>query len=384
MSKPTFLVLALSVALAAQQPVTPPATGGQESEVLRRAFVDATADRSLIYAAANHVQKSDAEGRARFMATLHAIAVAAAKLDESASAGDKPTEIADEVRSLMTDVVVGPAPPREAALAKLSAQPETGGPAIAQLQARGTTILQRCLQSYVRAKMTTNALYAGQFDELKDFMPEAGETLLAWAKTPPKEASPPGSFRAACLRALRDVEPADKATDELRRDLRTIAQQAQRANDDSLFLTAVCALHQFGDASLFDKLEKSIEEQANTEDPQQKLTATSTLADLYYQLRRFDAAATYFQAVVELQEKAGQPPEAIASTSYNTSCSLALAGKPDEAFTFLEKALQYGSKSRQLSKAMLDEDHDTNSLRSDPRFAKLMEQYFGNKGKPAK
>jgi tetratricopeptide (TPR) repeat protein len=375
----------LSVVAAAQEPVKPPAPATDTpapSEPLRRAFVDASVDRMTLHQAASQILKGDNETRARFMTQLHAIAAAATKSEPPPS--DPKVEFPEPVRSLMVEAAIGDPAACTAALAQLAERTDGGPAAIARLHDRGRAILQRCLLSHLRTKMATNAIYAGQYGELRVFQPEAGELLLGWAREAPKDVATPALFQAACLRAVRDILPADQATDPLRRDLRAIAQQAERANDESLFLTAACALHQFGDPSLFDQIKTSVAEQLRTEDTAQKIAATNTLADLHYQLREYDVAAAHFQAVVQLLEQAGRGTDTIATVSYNTACSLALAGKIDDAFVYLEKALQAGARSRQLSKALLDEDHDTISLKADPRFAKLMEQHFGPQDKSAK
>ena len=385
MSPRTFsLLVVLCAAATAQEPVTPaPATDTKPvtaTEPLRRAFVDASADRTTIHSAANHVNKSGAEGRARFMAVLHAIAAVAPKPADNqpapAPGAPKPIEFEEDVRRLMGDVAIGTPEQCQAALDKLVALPETGKPAIARLSERGNAILQRCILSFVRAKVATNAVYAGQYDDLRDYEPESRDILLGWAKAAPKEAASTATFRSACVRALRDVVSAEEVTDALRGDVRTIIASARQGGDESLFVTAACALHQFGDPSCFDAIKAEIDKQLAGENEDQKLSATSTLADLYYQLRKYEDAATQFAAVVAMLEKAGRPPESMTTVSYNAACSLALAGKTDDAFVYLEKALQYGAQGRQLGKAMLDEDRDISSLRADPRYKKLVDQHF--------
>lgn len=372
----TFL-LALGAALAgtAQQPATPPAASQQDpkaSDPLRRAFVEASVDRVTIYSAANRLLKGEKEDRARFMAGLHA-----AKAKAGTGGAEAPAEVTEEVRAAMADAVLGAAEQAAAAQAKLAARPD-GAALFARLHARGTEILERCLLSSVRAKVATNAIYAGQFDELAEFQPEAAQFLWGWAKEAPKGSQP--GFSAACVRALRDLLPADAGTDEMRQNLTAIVQAAQRANDQDLFLAAVCALHQFGDTGPFDRLRDTAAKQAQSESAEQKLSAINTLADLHYQLRRYDVAATHFRTLIDELEKAGQTPAGLSTVCYNAACSLALAGEKDDAFAYLEKALEAGAKSRQLSQAMLDEDHDTLSLKSDPRYAALLEKYFKAKG----
>ena len=75
-----------------------------------------------------------------------------------------------------------------------------------------------------------------------------------------------------------------------------------------------------------------------------------------------------------------------ATAYYNCACSLALGGKTDEAFEYLEKALANGAASGyRLSDQLLQTDMDIRSLRSDKRFAELLAKYHGDakKGKDA-
>jgi len=393
------LVLILGVCVFAQQPatpLTPPAAQAPKSDALRRAFVDADGHRPLaISAAADQVNKEGTAGRTRLIDTLRSIAAVAKKpaaestpapaagttgaggTTEAGKATPAPVEFAEEIKKTMAEVVAGPTDQAKAALAGLVDQQEAGAAALARLEERGKAIYARCVASFLRTKMATNAIYAGQFADLRDLQPEVSDTLLTWAQDPPKDAFSPDQFRTACVRALRDVLPTEQATDATRKGLRAVAQKAQAAGNQTLFLTTVCALHQYGEPTFFDKIKEGIEKQAASDDEQQKLGATNTLAELYYQLRQYDVAAGHYKTLVGLVEKTGKGTENLATTIYNTACSLSLAGKTDEAFEYLDKALKLGAKTRQLSKVMLDEDHDMNPLRSDERFKKLIEQHFG-------
>ena len=56
---------------------------------------------------------------------------------------------------------------------------------------------------------------------------------------------------------------------------------------------------------------------------------------------------------------------------YNLACSCALLGMADKAFSALERALRLGYSHL----AHLRRDPDLNSLRDDPRFARLLRRY---------
>jgi hypothetical protein len=98
---------------------------------------------------------------------------------------------------------------------------------------------------------------------------------------------------------------------------------------------------------------------------------------MHYQLRKYEDAANYYKTVVALVEKSGQQPKELSTMLYNAACSLSLAKRIDDAFVYLEKALQAGARTGGLSKVMVDADHDLDNLRGDERFAKLTAQFFG-------
>ncbi len=397
-------VLFLSACLFAQGGTTPPPatapTAAAKGDELRKAFVDADGARRLsIAAAADRVLGADKAGRAAFMATLRAIAAVApppaaapaaapGATPAPATAGTppppaaKPPEFSEETRKLMAEAIGNDAAAQKASLARLAEDKTVGTQALGQLDERGKAILARCVSTFVRKKLETNAIFAGQYLELRDFHPEASDLLLKWAKEAPREVANPDNFRTACLRALRDTLAADQATDRVRADLREIATKAQGGRNRDYFLTVVCALLQYGDSSLFDKMKEGVQKQAEAGDEEAKLQAANMLAELHYQARKYEEAANYYKAFVAGLEKMPEAPQGMATMVYNTACSLALAGKADEALQYLEKALAAGAKSEQpLTKVLLDSDHDIDSLRQDARFQALYEQYFGKKGK---
>ncbi len=405
------LLTTVCTAVLAQQPGTTPAPAAPPTaqapaaqgskDPLQVAFVDAEGGlRVAITRAAERVLASDAAGRANFMATLRAIAAVApkpaavepakpapadAKPSEgstpattppaAAPAAAKPAEFADEVKQLMASVVTGSAEASKAALAKLAEDKEAGPAALQRLDERGKAIFERCLLTTFRKRMQTGAMYEGQYSELASFQPEAGQTLLRWAHDAPKDPPNAEQFPGACLRALRDLVPAEQATDAMRETLRKIAAKAQAGNKDDLFVVAVCALHQYGDPSSFDKIKESVSKGVTSEDAQQKLRATNMLAELHYQLRDYNEAANHYKNLVPLLEASGQTT-GLPTTLYNTACVLSRGKNLDESIQYLERALQ-ADKQKRLTRAMVDDDQDLKNLREDPRFAKVLEQFFG-------
>jgi tetratricopeptide (TPR) repeat protein len=384
-------ILCLSVSLLAQGTTPVPAAAAKGDE-LRKAFVDADGSRRLaISAAADKVLAADKAGRAQFMATLRAITAVAPPATEAPAAAPapaaggatpppppKPPEFADDVKKLMTDAIGGDPEAQKASLGKLTEDKTNGTAALAQLDTRGKAILARCVSQFVRKKLETNAIFAGQYTDLKDFNPEASDLLLRWAKEAPREVANPDQFRTACLRALRDTLAADAANDRVRADMKEIATKAQQGRSQDLFLTAACALLQFGDSSLFDRLKENVQKQAEGGTDEQKTGAANMLAELHYQARKYEEAANYYKAYIAALEKLPETPPGMPTYIYNTACSLALAGKVDEALTYLEKALAANANSeRPLTKVLIDSDHDIDALRKDERFTALYEKHFG-------
>jgi tetratricopeptide (TPR) repeat protein len=318
-----------------------------------------------------------ANDAARQEAMLRAVREVAPETTPAATDAAHPILFAEPIAGLMTAVVTGSPDASKVALAKLVDDRENGPAALTRLQERGALVLARCITAHLQEKLATNAIYFGQFEELRDYMPEAAGLLLAWAAKPAKDAPDTSAYRATCLRALRDVLPAEQGTDGIRNELRSILTKARTAGDESLYVTCACTLHQFGDTGPFDQLKASVAQNAADEKSPDRVSALNTLAELHYQLGQFAAAAGYYKSLLEASEQAGQATERLATLAYNLACSLALAGKSDDAFEYLDKALTMAAKGRLLSKAMIDEDHDMNNLRADPRFRDVVRKHFG-------
>ena len=55
---------------------------------------------------------------------------------------------------------------------------------------------------------------------------------------------------------------------------------------------------------------------------------------------------------------------------YNVACLYSMAGEPDRAFDYLERAAKAGHAHR----AWLESDSDLDPIRDDPRFQAILEQ----------
>lgn len=402
-----LLSLVTSGLLVSQQPGTTPTAPPAKGDELRRAFVDADGGRRIaIVAAADAMLQGGPDARAKFLGLLRAVVAVAPAPAPTPPAGagsqpaaggtgtagappaaEKPADLPEATRAAMSALVTGPVAEAPAALAKLAEDKEHGAAALTRLAERGRLIFARGVNTIVRKKIETNALFAGQYSDLADLKPEVVELLLGWVKEPPRDVTRTDNFQAACVRALRDLVPAAEATEGMRKGLQAALAKSQHGGGQ-LFIAIACALHQFGVTEPFDQIKAQAQKGAAAEKDEEKGGALQMLADLHYQLRQYDVAAGYYQNYLALAEKMPKPPQNLATTIYNTACCLSLAQKLDEGFAMLEKALQTskatGAGPEGVTKGMIDSDHDMNNLRADPRFQKLMDQYFGAGSKPAK
>ena len=103
------------------------------------------------------------------------------------------------------------------------------------------------------------------------------------------------------------------------------------------------------------------------------------LADAHLELNPDDARAWYLSGAALM--RLGKVDEALERTRrayaidpedagvlYNVACNYALAGKPDEAIDYLEKAIRNGFGQR----SWVENDSALDSLRDDPRFQDLL------------
>ncbi|MFC1897495.1 tetratricopeptide repeat protein [Chloroflexota bacterium] len=82
----------------------------------------------------------------------------------------------------------------------------------------------------------------------------------------------------------------------------------------------------------------------------------------YIHLKRYEEALADFNRSLEFR------PDNPA-TLYNLACLFSLWEKPDDAITYLEKAIKGDEKYREMAKT----DNDFDNIREDPRFKKLIE-----------
>lgn len=398
----TFAVVVLALPVAAaraqNQDPAPPVAGAPAAkpDALRFALVEPDGHRRpKITDAVRLVTDGGAEGLKSFVALRRRIAKNAPAPESKPAAASqpaagapapaeaKPVDFPQPIKDLMNTATTGAEDASTAALDGLAKAGDDGTAALRRLDERSLAILSRMVSRFMTAQIGTNTLYAGQYEELKNYGPDAANLLARWTIEPPREAEGSvESFKGACVRALRDVIPADRANDALRGLLREVAQRAAKAGNEDLLYHAASALRQFGDAEIFDAVKKNATDLAKGDDAMKKFAGWKALSELYYNARDYGEACAAYKEQVAAAEAAKVPTNNMATVFYNACCTHSLAGKLDEAAAYLDKALTIGAKSGATPKAMLEADRDITALRADPRYAELVQKHFGGAAPP--
>jgi len=246
---------------------------------------------------------------------------------------------------------------------------------LAKLMAAKEAERPQALMRFIEDQIATNAIYAGQYSALLKLDWDVQKLLQKWVSETPKGAADGTALRNASINALRDLVEG-KASDDLRDVLKQLANdwfESARIKNSAAF-----ALAQFGDRSLVDGAIKKATDLTKDEDAGNQANGWHTLADIYYNLRQYDDAVHSYQQFIKLASSGGV--RLTPTVFYNCGCSLALAGKTEAAFAYVERALEAGKKSgSQLNKRLIETDMDIASLRKDPRFAVLVAKYLGSK-----
>jgi non-specific serine/threonine protein kinase/serine/threonine-protein kinase len=103
-------------------------------------------------------------------------------------------------------------------------------------------------------------------------------------------------------------------------------------------------------------------------DSGQMMPEKEELAITYAREGRYEEGSRIFQQVIGMAEKYEKPLVNVAW--YNFACAAAISGHRDEAFLYLRKALDNGFVYAET----ISEDQDLASLRSDSRFAAIVEE----------
>ncbi|MBK9384065.1 MAG: hypothetical protein IPN34_04505 [Planctomycetes bacterium] len=245
--------------------------------------------------------------------------------------------------------------------------------------------LPKALRAFVEDQISSNAIFAGQYAELKQ-VAGCEALILEWISRPPTGTSRT-PFRTACVRATRDV--VEKASEELLAKLNKIAAASYESGE--LRQECAYALAQFGQRQLIDARITELEKVAQSEDVMQRGPALQGLAEVRYHLREFSAAAAAHESFLALVESKKLPiqEEAQPTLFYNAACSHALAGDKEKALARVANALEAWKKQGAIPRRLIETDMDLRSLRDDPKFKELLASYLpapspAKKPEPAK
>jgi len=265
-----------------------------------------------------------------------------------------------------------PAPPA-AEKAQDPAAPAKPQSPLEALQSANAEQKPKALRAYIEDLIASNAIFAGQYSELRKI--EGCEALvIEWIARPPQGVGDRGRFRTACVRASRDL--VDKASEELLAKLNKIAAAGFESQD--LREESAYALAQFGQREIVDAKIAEVSKALESEDPAQKAAAYQKLAEIRYNLREYAAAAEAYEGFLSLVE-AGKFPiddNARPTVLYNAACSHALAGQKEKAFGRLQNALDAWKKNGAIPRRLIETDMDIKSLREDEKFKALMATYL--------
>jgi tetratricopeptide (TPR) repeat protein len=380
-----LLLAALLSPIAAQDPPTggaPPQAAPQAPKTVGESLVNALIQGDLrsMTAAVESVHKAGKEGRASLRQLLERTTPATAALPAPEKGAKPDTKALSEPLSEEFKGVIGAIWSEDAAKAeeaskKLAAAATANAADAQKVAARVDALLGASVLRVFREQQETRAIYAGQYAALRDLGP-AGEQLLRKWVTSPSPRMAPALVKSTSIRALRDV--VEKPDEALMAMLKKVATDKFEVREVSR--EAGWALAQFGDRSLIDPMIAQFEETAKGKTGPEMLQALSELADTHYQLRDYEKAVDAFKRqITAIEQTPHGAPANLPTIYYNACCSMALAGKSDEAFEHLDKAIEASKKAGQnaLARRTVEVDMDIESLRKDPRYAKALEKMAG-------
>jgi hypothetical protein len=373
-----FLAAVSPFASSQDPPATPAPSAAKPDarQLVQRVLV--TSDPLAMGPAVTAVHQGGAEARTMLRALFDAVAPAAEALPGAAEAGAATVQpLDDAAKQLVADLLAGDAGKVQAAGAELAERAKSGEEPARRIIERSQALLTHYLLRVFRDQTESNAVFAGQYDFLRDLGPAAVTALRTWVTAPPARGNPVNT-RIQSIRALRDLvqPPLDE---KLAKTLSEVA--ADPRADGDVRLQAKYALAQFGDRSAIEPELERLQEQAAGPDAAAKAEALRQIAETHYQLRAYEkAVAAYkdFLALVEAGEVDRASVRGLPTMYYNACCSMALAGMTDEAFAYLEKAIDESRKSGEpLNRRLLEVDMDIASLRKDPRFPGMIDKLAG-------
>jgi hypothetical protein len=126
----------------------------------------------------------------------------------------------------------------------------------------------------------------------------------------------------------------------------------------------------------------SLKAQSKEGDPENRLFALRSLADLHYQIRDYKESARIHEEF--LGRAVAQEFPLAPVDYYNAACNFCLIGDLESAFEALEACAELQVSDRvdsslKLERSLFDEDPEIRIVRGTERFKRIVEKAFGKK-----
>ncbi len=253
-------------------------------------------------------------------------------------------------------------------------------------------VLQVGLARVIFQRMESGLTFSGQWDDLAQFDPQVGQTLMALVRDPqvgvPLREGPLENVRKAAFQAIREgalQAIADLELKDLLPELKKLTEDVLA--EDWLIEGAGMTMAELGDRSWLstrvETLKKSIAD--HKADVPRRYAAYKLLSRYHYRIGEYAQALEFYDATAAIQEgrlatltgpEANMLKRALWLTYYNAACSACKDGKLDAAFQYLEKAIKADSSPEGLKDLLANvrDDGDMKELRKDARYRDLADR----------
>ncbi|MBK8980542.1 MAG: hypothetical protein IPM29_31960 [Planctomycetes bacterium] len=240
------------------------------------------------------------------------------------------------------------------------------------------TLVSNAILKILDERSSSGMVFAGQYDDLRVLQPASGRFLTMLVLDTPDWF--PDDLRALVVPALRDVYPGSPGDGALARFAEIVEDEDFEAQ--ALREALTYALAQWGRRSYVQARIDELTSHAGEGRNGDELHFVRLLAFLHYQLRDYATAAATWERFLNgcraIEQRASPADE------YNAACSLALAGRTDDALAAIERcaagiAAGQDDSPQPLSRTMFDTDPDLRAIRPHERFAAAVRTAFGER-----